>query len=133
MFTAIILINIAPLSTVDGILNILAPYANLSVGNIRLIKDKQTGQEASQLLTILHNLQPPLKLDGKTIGVDYAKSARKDSALPDGIRASALSVASTAIAAAQWSSSQLQQGSGPTSDYIALPEGCAQQTQLLQE
>uniref|UniRef100_A0A8C2WCB7 RNA binding motif protein 5 n=1 Tax=Cyclopterus lumpus TaxID=8103 RepID=A0A8C2WCB7_CYCLU len=117
---AIILRNIAPLSTVDGILNILAPYANLSVGNIRLIKDKQTGQnrgfafvqlssplEASQLLTILQSLQPPLKLDGKTIGVDYAKSARKDSSQPDGIRASALSVASTAIAAAQWSSSQV--------------------------
>lgn len=44
LFTAIILRNIAPLSTVDGILNILAPYANLSAGNIRLIKDKQTGQ-----------------------------------------------------------------------------------------
>lgn len=138
----IILRNIAPLSTVDGILNILAPYANLSAGNIRLIKDKQTGQnrgfafvqlssplEASQLLTILQSLQPPLKLDGKTIGVDYAKSARKDSTQPDGIRASALSVASTAIAAAQWSSSQLQQGSGTASDYIALPDGYPQQTQ----
>jgi len=34
-------------------------------------------QEASQLLTILQGLQPPLKLDDKTIGVDYAKSARK--------------------------------------------------------
>ncbi len=44
LFTAIILRNIAPLSTVDGILNILAPYANLSAGNMRLIKDKQTGQ-----------------------------------------------------------------------------------------
>jgi len=31
----------------------------------------------------------------------------RDSAQPDGIRASALSVASTAIAAAQWSSSQV--------------------------
>uniref|UniRef100_A0AAQ5XRN2 RNA binding motif protein 5 n=1 Tax=Amphiprion ocellaris TaxID=80972 RepID=A0AAQ5XRN2_AMPOC len=117
---SIILRNIAPLSTVDGILNILAPYANLSASNIRLIKDKQKGQnrgfafvqlssplEASQLLTILQSLQPPLKLDGKTIGVDYAKSARKDSVQPDGTRASALSVASTAIAAAQWSSSQV--------------------------
>ncbi|KAK2862175.1 hypothetical protein Q5P01_001708 [Channa striata] len=138
----IILRNIAPLSTVDGILNMLAPYANLSTGNIRLIKDKQTGQnrgfafvqltsalEASQLLTILQSLQPPLKLDGKTIGVDYAKSARKDSAQPDGIRANALSVASTAIAAAQWSSSQIQQGSHATSDYITFPDGYAQQTQ----
>ncbi|KAM8913486.1 RNA-binding protein 5-like isoform 2-T2 [Spinachia spinachia] len=136
----IILRNVAPLSSVDGILNILAPFANLSASNIRLIKDKQTGQnrgfafvqlssplEASQLLTILQSLQPPLKLDGKTIGVDYAKSARKDCRQPDGMRGSALSVASTAIAAAQWSSSQLLQG-GTTSDYIALPDGYAQPT-----
>uniref|UniRef100_A0A671K6Q4 RNA-binding protein 5-B-like n=1 Tax=Sinocyclocheilus anshuiensis TaxID=1608454 RepID=A0A671K6Q4_9TELE len=119
VFTAIILRNIAPHSNVEAILMALAPYANLSPGNIRLIKDKQTGQnrgfafiqlasplEASQLLTILQGLQPPLKLDGKTIGVDYAKSARKDLLLPDGNRVSAFSVASTAIAAAQWSSSQ---------------------------
>ncbi|KAJ0023789.1 hypothetical protein NQD34_003688, partial [Periophthalmus magnuspinnatus] len=117
--TAIILRNIAPDSSVDGILSLLSPFVNLNAGHIRLIKDKQTGQnrgfafvqlssplEASQLLTMLQGLQPPLKLDGKTIGVDYAKSARKDSALADGIRANALSVASTAIAAAQWSSSQ---------------------------
>uniref|UniRef100_A0A671K6P8 RNA-binding protein 5-B-like n=1 Tax=Sinocyclocheilus anshuiensis TaxID=1608454 RepID=A0A671K6P8_9TELE len=117
VFTAIILRNIAPHSNVEAILMALAPYANLSPGNIRLIKDKQTGQnrgfafiqlasplEASQLLTILQGLQPPLKLDGKTIGVDYAKSARKDLLLPDGNRVSAFSVASTAIAAAQWSS-----------------------------
>uniref|UniRef100_I3KS35 RNA binding motif protein 5 n=1 Tax=Oreochromis niloticus TaxID=8128 RepID=I3KS35_ORENI len=97
----IILRNIAPLSTVDGILNLLAPYANLSTNNVRLIKDKQTGQnrgfafvqlssplvlrqcgfvflqEASQLLTILQSLQPPLKLDGKTVGVDFAKNRKK--------------------------------------------------------
>ncbi|XP_037346790.2 RNA-binding protein 5-like isoform X2 [Pungitius pungitius] len=137
----IILRNIAPHSSVDGILITLAPYANLSASNIRLIKDKQTGQnrgfafvqlssplEASQLLTILQSLQPPLKLDGKTIGVDYAKSARKDSTQLDGIRGGALSVASRAIAAAQWSSSQLLQGCGTTSDYIALPDGYAQPT-----
>ncbi|XP_074525291.1 RNA-binding protein 5-like [Halichoeres trimaculatus] len=138
----IILRNIAPLTTVDGILSILAPYANLSAGNIRLIKDKQTGQnrgfafvqlssplEASQLLTILQSLQPPLKLDGKTIGVDYAKSARKDSSQSEGYRATALSVASTAIAAAQWSSSQLQQGTGTSSDYVPSPEGYTQHGQ----
>ncbi|KAK1796359.1 hypothetical protein P4O66_009425 [Electrophorus voltai] len=132
----IILRNIAPLSTVEGIMAALAPYANLSASNIRLIKDKQTGQnrgfafvqlssplEASQLLTILQGLQPPLKLDGKTIGVDYAKSARKDLLLPDGNRISAFSVASTAIAAAQWSSSQPQQSAEPASEYGYLQEG----------
>ncbi|MCJ8729342.1 hypothetical protein PDJAM_G00105020 [Pangasius djambal] len=132
----IILRNIAPLSTVEGIMAALAPYANLSPSNIRLIKDKQTGQnrgfafvqlssplEASQLLTILQGLQPPLKLDGKTIGVDYAKSARKDLLLPDGNRISAFSVASTAIAAAQWSSSQPQQSVEPASEYSYLQEG----------
>ncbi|XP_072540987.1 RNA-binding protein 5 [Salminus brasiliensis] len=131
----IILRNIAPLSTVEGIMAALAPYANLSAGNIRLIKDKQTGHnrgfafvqlssplEASQLLTILQGLQPPLKLDGKTIGVDYAKSARKDLLLPDGNRISAFSVASTAIAAAQWSSSQPQSVES-ASDYSCLQEG----------
>ncbi|XP_059185329.1 RNA-binding protein 5 isoform X2 [Centropristis striata] len=134
----IILRNIAPLTTVEAILTSLAPYANLSSNNIRLIKDKQTGQnrgfafvqlssplEASQLLTILQGLQPPLKLDGKTIGVDYAKSARKDLLLPDGNRVSAFSVASTAIAAAQWSSSQPQQSSDGMSEYSYLQEGYA--------
>ncbi|CAB1353811.1 unnamed protein product [Coregonus sp. 'balchen'] len=138
----IILRNIAPLSSVEAIMTTLAPYAILSSGNIRLIKDKQTGQnrgfafvqlssplEASQLLTILQGLQPPLKLDGKTIGVDYAKSARKDLLMPDGNRVSAFSVASTAIAAAQWSSSQPQQGLGAATDYGSLQEGYAQYTQ----
>lgn len=141
----IILRNIAPHSIVEAILTALAPYANLSPGNIRLIKDKQTGQnrgfafvqlasplEASQLLTILQGLQPPLKLDGKTIGVDYAKSARKDLLLPDGNRVSAFSVASTAIAAAQWSSSQPQQSLEPASEYSYLQEGyvpCSQEYQ----
>uniref|UniRef100_A0A8C8GAB2 RNA binding motif protein 5 n=1 Tax=Oncorhynchus tshawytscha TaxID=74940 RepID=A0A8C8GAB2_ONCTS len=142
--TAIILRNIAPLSSVEAIMTTLAPYAILSPGNIRLIKDKQTGQnrgfafvqlssplEASQLLTILQGLQPPLKLDGKTIGVDYAKSARKDLLMPDGNRVSAFSVASTAIAAAQWSSSQPKQALGATTDYGSLQEGCAQHTQVI--
>uniref|UniRef100_A0A4W4EN07 RNA binding motif protein 5 n=1 Tax=Electrophorus electricus TaxID=8005 RepID=A0A4W4EN07_ELEEL len=137
---AIILRNIAPLSTVEGIMAALAPYANLSASNIRLIKDKQTGQnrgfafvqlssplEASQLLTILQGLQPPLKLDGKTIGVDYAKSARKDLLLPDGNRISAFSVASTAIAAAQWSSSQSAE---PASEYGYLQEGYVPYSQV---
>uniref|UniRef100_A0A3Q2CGX8 RNA binding motif protein 5 n=1 Tax=Cyprinodon variegatus TaxID=28743 RepID=A0A3Q2CGX8_CYPVA len=130
---AIILRNIAPQTTVEAILTALAPYANLSANNIRLIKDKQTGQnrgfafvqlssplEASQLLTILQGLQPPLKLDGKTIGVDYAKSARKDLLLPDGNRVSAFSVASTAIAAAQWSSAQV----GPFPQTSCLVSHC---------
>uniref|UniRef100_A0A8C5EPR0 RNA-binding protein 5-like n=1 Tax=Gouania willdenowi TaxID=441366 RepID=A0A8C5EPR0_GOUWI len=133
---SIILRNIAPMTTVEAIMSALAPYANLSSNNIRLIKDKQTGQnrgfafvqlssplEASQLLTILQGLQPPLKLDGKTIGVDYAKSARKDLMLPDGNRVSAFSVASTAIAAAQWSSTQPQQISDGMSEYGYLQEG----------
>uniref|UniRef100_A0A8C8MF86 RNA binding motif protein 5 n=1 Tax=Oncorhynchus tshawytscha TaxID=74940 RepID=A0A8C8MF86_ONCTS len=158
MKITIILRNIAPLTTVEAIMTALAPYANLSTSNIRLIKDKQTGQnrgftfvqlssplEASQLLTILQGLQPPLKLDGKTIGVDYAKSARKDGdvslistllglfrdlLLPDCNRISAFSVASTAIAAAQWSSSQPQQGAeGQLSEYSYLEEGYVPYTQ----
>ncbi|KAM8930851.1 RNA-binding protein 5 isoform 2-T2 [Pelodytes ibericus] len=133
--SAIILRNIGPHTVVDSILTALAPYVSLVVSNIRLIKDKQTQQnrgfafvqlpsalEASQLLQILQTLHPPLKIDGKTIGVDFAKSARKDLVLQDGHRVSAFSVASTAIAAAQWSSTQAQQ-SGEGTDYAYMQPG----------
>uniref|UniRef100_UPI00398EB332 RNA-binding protein 5-like isoform X3 n=1 Tax=Pristiophorus japonicus TaxID=55135 RepID=UPI00398EB332 len=131
----VILRNICSHTSVESILSALSPYAALSLSNIRLIKDKQTQLnrgfafvqlasivEASQLLQILQSLQPPLSVDGKTIGVDFAKSARKDLFLGDGNRISAMTVASTAIAAAQWSSSQAQQGSDPMNlDYNYLP------------
>ncbi|XP_036850134.1 RNA-binding protein 5 isoform X6 [Manis javanica] len=145
----IILRNIAPHTVVDSIMTALSPYASLAVNNIRLIKDKQTQQnrgfafvqlssamDASQLLQILQSLHPPLKIDGKTIGVDFAKSARKDLVLPDGNRVSAFSVASTAIAAAQWSSTQPQSGEGGSVDYSYLQpgqDGYAQYTQYSQD
>ncbi|XP_032066957.1 RNA-binding protein 5 [Thamnophis elegans] len=132
----LILRNIAPHTVVESIMTALSPYASLAVNNIRLIKDKQTQQnrgfafvqlssamDASQLLQILQSLQPPLKIDGKTIGVDFAKSARKDLLLPDGNRVSAFSVASTAIAAAQWSSTQPQSGEGGSVDFNYLQLG----------
>ncbi|ETE68430.1 RNA-binding protein 5-B [Ophiophagus hannah] len=132
----LILRNIAPHTVVESIMTALSPYASLAVNNIRLIKDKQTQQnrgfafvqlssamDASQLLQILQCLQPPLKIDGKTIGVDFAKSARKDLLLPDGNRVSAFSVASTAIAAAQWSSTQPQSGEGGSVDFNYLQLG----------
>ncbi|KAM9408502.1 RNA-binding protein 5-like isoform 2-T2 [Pholidichthys leucotaenia] len=138
----LILRNIGLVSTADSILKMLAPYVNLPTKNVRLIKDRRTGHnrgfafvqlssplEASQLLTVLQSLQPPLKLDGKTICVDYAKNGRKDSVQPEGTKSHALSVASTAIAAAQWSSTQLQQSSGTTCDYTSQPESYAQQAQ----
>ncbi|NWS61212.1 RBM5 protein, partial [Chunga burmeisteri] len=141
----IILRNIAPHTVVESIMTALSPYASLAVNNIRLIKDKQTQQnrgfafvqlssamDASQLLQILQSLQPPLKIDGKTIGVDFAKSARKDLLLPDGNRVSAFSVASTAIAAAQWSSTQPQTGEGSTLDYNYLQSGQDGYTQYAQ-
>ncbi|NXD79914.1 RBM5 protein, partial [Halcyon senegalensis] len=141
----IILRNIAPHTVVESIMTALSPYASLAVNNIRLIKDKQTQQnrgfafvqlssamDASQLLQILQSLQPPLKIDGKTIGVDFAKSARKDLLLPDGNRVSAFSVASTAIAAAQWSSTQPQTGEGTTLDYSYLQSGQDGYTQYAQ-
>uniref|UniRef100_A0A452H6F2 Uncharacterized protein n=1 Tax=Gopherus agassizii TaxID=38772 RepID=A0A452H6F2_9SAUR len=141
----IILRNIAPHTVVDSIMTALSPYASLAVNNIRLIKDKQTQQnrgfafvqlssamDASQLLQILQSLQPPLKIDGKTIGVDFAKSARKDLLLPDGNRVSAFSVASTAIAAAQWSSTQPHSGEGGTIDYSYLQPGQDGYTQYAQ-
>ncbi|XP_062977142.1 RNA-binding protein 5 [Elgaria multicarinata webbii] len=145
----LILRNIAPHTVVESIMTALSPYASLAVNNIRLIKDKQTQQnrgfafvqlssamDASQLLQILQSLQPPLKIDGKTIGVDFAKSARKDLLLPDGNRVSAFSVASTAIAAAQWSSTQPQSGEGGAVDFNYLQlgqDGYTQYTQCSQD
>ncbi|XP_032892965.1 RNA-binding protein 5-like isoform X3 [Amblyraja radiata] len=67
--------------------------------------------EASHLIQILLALQPPLNIDGRTINVDFAKSLKKDHILSDGNKISSSAVAITAIAAAQWSSSQVQQGS----------------------
>ncbi|XP_066469357.1 RNA-binding protein 10 isoform X2 [Tiliqua scincoides] len=119
----IILRNLNPHSTMDSILSALAPYAVLSSSNVRVIKDKQTQLnrgfafiqlstivEAAQLLQILQALHPPLNIDGKTINVEFAKGSKRDMSSTDGNRISAASVASTAIAAAQWAISQASQG-----------------------
>ncbi|KAL7988141.1 hypothetical protein Chor_007060 [Crotalus horridus] len=119
----IILRNLNPHSTMDSILSALAPYAVLSSSNVRVIKDKQTQLnrgfafiqlstivEAAQLLQILQALHPPLNIDGKTINVEFAKGSKRDLSSSDGNRISAASVASTAIAAAQWAISQASQG-----------------------
>ncbi|KAM5197454.1 RNA-binding protein 10 isoform 6-T7 [Hipposideros larvatus] len=115
----IILRNLNPHSTMDSILGALAPYAVLSSSNVRVIKDKQTQLnrgfafiqlstivEAAQLLQILQALHPPLTIDGKTINVEFAKGSKRDMASNEGSRINAASVASTAIAAAQWAISQ---------------------------
>ncbi|XP_043830237.1 RNA-binding protein 10-like [Dromiciops gliroides] len=119
----LILRNLNPHSTMDSILGALAPYAVLSSSNVRVIKDKQTQLnrgfafiqlstivEAAQLLQILQALHPPLTIDGKTINVEFAKGSKRDISSNDGNRINAASVASTAIAAAQWAISQTSQG-----------------------
>uniref|UniRef100_H3A8E5 RNA binding motif protein 10 n=1 Tax=Latimeria chalumnae TaxID=7897 RepID=H3A8E5_LATCH len=119
----IILRNLSPHTSLETILTTLAPYAALSASNVRLIKDKQTQLnrgfafvqlstivEASHLLQILQTLMPPLTIDGKSISVEFAKGSKRDVMLSDGSRISAASVASTAIAAAQWAVSQPSQG-----------------------
>uniref|UniRef100_A0A674NBZ5 RNA binding motif protein 10 n=1 Tax=Takifugu rubripes TaxID=31033 RepID=A0A674NBZ5_TAKRU len=116
----LILRNLGPHTSLDSILSALAPFATLSPSNIRLIKDKHTHLnrgfaflqlstivEASQLLQILQALQPPLSIDGKTIMVEFAKGSKRDVFLPDSNRVSAATVASTAIAAAQWAVTQV--------------------------
>ncbi|XP_029469652.1 RNA-binding protein 10 [Rhinatrema bivittatum] len=118
----IILRNLNPHSTLESILSALSPYAVLSSSNVRVIKDKQTQLnrgfafiqlstivEASQLLQILQALHPPLNIDGKTINVEFAKGSKRDTST-EGNRFNAASVASTAIAAAQWAVSQASQG-----------------------
>uniref|UniRef100_A0AAR2KSJ0 RNA binding motif protein 10 n=1 Tax=Pygocentrus nattereri TaxID=42514 RepID=A0AAR2KSJ0_PYGNA len=117
---SLILRNLGPHTSLEAILTALAPFATLSPSNIRLIKDKQTQLnrgfaflqlttivEASQLLQILQALQPPLSIDGKIVSVEFAKGSKRDVFLTDGSRVSAATVASTAIAAAQWAISQV--------------------------
>ncbi|XP_062939746.1 RNA-binding protein 5-like [Cynocephalus volans] len=132
-FDTIILWNIAPHTGMKSITTALSPYTSVTVNTIRLIKDKQSRRnkgfafvqlssatDASRLLKILQSLQPPLTIDGKIIRVDFAKTARKDLVLPDGNQVSAFSMASTAIAAARWSSAQSQSGEGGSVDYSYL-------------
>ncbi|TNN82353.1 RNA-binding protein 5 [Liparis tanakae] len=115
----LILRNLGPHTLVETILSALAPFATLSPSNVRLIKDKHTHLnrgfaflqlstivEASQLLQILQALQPTLSIDGKAIVVEFAKGSKRDVFLTDGSRVSAATVASTAIAAAQWAVTQ---------------------------
>ncbi|TSP79452.1 RNA-binding protein 10 [Bagarius yarrelli] len=119
----LILRNLGPHTTLEVILSSLAPFATLSASNVRLIKDKQTQLnrgfafvqlttivEASQLLQILQALQPPLSIDGKNVTVEFAKGSKREACVTDSSRVSAASVASTAIAAAQWAVSQLSSG-----------------------
>uniref|UniRef100_A0A3Q0S7K4 RNA binding motif protein 10 n=1 Tax=Amphilophus citrinellus TaxID=61819 RepID=A0A3Q0S7K4_AMPCI len=121
---ALILRNLGPHTSVEAILSALAPFATLSPSNVRLIKDKHTHLnrgfaflqlstivEASQLLQILQALQPPLSIDGKVIVVEFAKGS-KDVFVTDGSRVSAATVASTAIAAAQWAVTTTPNGPG---------------------
>ncbi|XP_034552207.1 RNA-binding protein 10 isoform X2 [Notolabrus celidotus] len=137
----LILRNLGPHTSLDVILSALAPFATLSPSNVRLIKDKHTHLnrgfaflqlstivEASQLLQILQALQPALSIDGKTIVVEFAKGSKRDVFLTDGSRVSAATVASTAIAAAQWAVTQTSQngsGGGQTVDTAVYQQGAA--------
>ncbi|XP_065816995.1 RNA-binding protein 10 isoform X2 [Labrus bergylta] len=137
----LILRNLGPHTSLDAILSALAPFATLSPSNVRLIKDKHTHLnrgfaflqlstivEASQLLQILQALQPALSIDGKTIVVEFAKGSKRDVFLTDGSRVSAATVASTAIAAAQWAVTQTAQngsGGGQSIDTAVYQQGAA--------
>ncbi|KAF3696945.1 RNA-binding protein 10 [Channa argus] len=137
----LILRNLGPHTSVEAILSALSPFATLSPSNVRLIKDKHTHLnrgfaflqlstivEASQLLQILQALQPPLCIDGKSIVVEFAKGSKRDVFLTDGSRVSAATVASTAIAAAQWAVTQTTQngsGGGQSLDTAVYQQGAA--------
>ncbi|XP_057685798.1 RNA-binding protein 10 [Corythoichthys intestinalis] len=121
----LILRNLGQHTTVETILSALASFATLSPSNIRLIKDKNTNLnrgfaflqlstivEASQLLQILQALKQPLSIDGKVIVVEFAKGSKRDVFVADSSRVNAASVASTAIAAAQWAVTQTAQNGG---------------------
>ncbi|KAM3617409.1 uncharacterized protein V6R79_005784 [Siganus canaliculatus] len=137
----LILRNLGPHTTLETILSALAPFATLSPSNVRLIKDKHTHLnrgfaflqlstivEASQLLQILQALQPALTIDGKTIVVEFAKGSKRDVFLTEGNRVSAATVASTAIAAAQWAVTQTAQNGasgGQNVDAAVYQQGAA--------
>ncbi|XP_029010994.1 RNA-binding protein 10 isoform X2 [Betta splendens] len=137
----LILRNLGPHTSMEAILSALAPFATLSPSNVRLIKDKHTHLnrgfaflqlstivEASQLLQILQALQPALTIDGKAIVVEFAKGSKRDVFLTDGSRVSAATVASTAIAAAQWAVTQTTQnglGRGQSIDTAVYQQGAA--------
>ncbi|KAK2885910.1 hypothetical protein Q8A67_016747 [Cirrhinus molitorella] len=136
----LILRNLGPHTTLEAILSALAAFATLSPSNVRLIKDKQTQLnrgfaflqlttivEASQLLQILQSLQPPLSIDGKLISVEFAKGSKRDVFLTDGNRVSVATVASTAIAAAQWAVTQTAQlaGAAQSGDISVHQQGAA--------
>ncbi|XP_060749504.1 RNA-binding protein 10 isoform X1 [Tachysurus vachellii] len=137
----LILRNLGPHTTLEAILSSLAPFATLSSTNVRLIKDKQTQLnrgfafvqlttivEASQLLQILQALQPPLSIDGKSVTVEFAKGSKREVSVADSSRVSAATVASTAIAAAQWAVSQLSAGG----DVSVYHQGAATSTFIQQ-
>ncbi|XP_051515735.1 RNA-binding protein 10 isoform X2 [Myxocyprinus asiaticus] len=136
----LILRNLGPHTTLETILAALAPFATLSSTNVRLIKDKQTQLnrgfaflqlttivEASQLLQILQSLQPPLSIDGKLISVEFAKGSKRDVFLTDRSRVSVATVASTAIAAAQWAVTQTAQlsGAAQSGDFSVHQQGAS--------
>uniref|UniRef100_A0A1A7WUN2 RNA binding motif protein 10 n=1 Tax=Iconisemion striatum TaxID=60296 RepID=A0A1A7WUN2_9TELE len=134
----LILRNLGPHTSVEAILSALAPFATLSHSNIRLIKDKHTHLnrgfaflqlstivEASQLLQILQALHPPLSVDGKAVVVEFAKGSKRDVFVTDGSRVSAATVASTAIAAAQWAVTQNAPNGGKGVDAAMYQQGAA--------
>uniref|UniRef100_S4RAJ1 RNA binding motif protein 5 n=1 Tax=Petromyzon marinus TaxID=7757 RepID=S4RAJ1_PETMA len=122
--TALIIRNLGAQTTVEAIIQALLPYAMLTPTNIRLIKDRMTNYnrgfafvelgsvlEASQLLQILTTLQPPLRIDNKTVNVDYAKGNKRMDPSESVWEVTTTSVASLAIAAAHWSATQAPHGS----------------------
>ncbi|XP_072305940.1 RNA-binding protein 10 [Eucyclogobius newberryi] len=135
----LILRNLGPHTSVDAILSALSPFATLSPSNVRLIKDKHTNLnrgfaflqlstivEASQLLQILQTLRTSLSIDGKAIVVEFAKGSKRDVFVMDGSKVSAATVASTAIAAAQWAVTQSAQNApGGTSSGPVFQQAAA--------
>uniref|UniRef100_A0A8C5NA37 RNA-binding protein 10-like n=1 Tax=Gouania willdenowi TaxID=441366 RepID=A0A8C5NA37_GOUWI len=134
----LILRNLGPHTSVEAIISALAPFAYFSPSNVRLIKDKHTHLnrgfaflqlstivEASQLLQILQALKPPLTVEGKAVVIEFAKGCKRDSFMTDGNKVNAATVASTAIAAAQWAVTQNGSAGGQSIDTAVYQQGAA--------
>ncbi|GAB6021499.1 hypothetical protein CHUAL_004104 [Chamberlinius hualienensis] len=102
--------NLDVLTTEDKVLGALQEVTTLPIKNIRVAKDTLTGtsrgfcyvdlnstSEAVILHDRLQSLEPPLEVDGKIVYVSYAKQS-----LSNLVSATSATVASTAMAAAQW-------------------------------
>ncbi|XP_029206023.2 RNA-binding protein 5-like isoform X1 [Acropora millepora] len=119
----------------EAIRKALVEITALPIYDVRLIRDKLTStsrgfcfvelgsvEEASQLLEIISNMQPPFIIDGQTVTVSYAKHDNPP-------KQTSANAAAAAIEQAQWSlmpsSSQSQPSSSAAANAVAQAQAAS--------